>query len=55
MPSSSALENLAGPGGALGREAPDVLDVDERLVADLIEASRKVAAKVGTPRGTEPH
>jgi hypothetical protein len=60
MTSPSPLERLAGPGNVLAKEPPDgkefaglvrsalyegALDVDERLVLDLIGTCRKVAEK----------
>lgn len=41
---SSPLDNLCGPGKPLQLEAPEgLLDVDERLVKDLIAATQAVA------------
>ena len=62
MTSPSPLERLAGPGNVLAKEPPDAkefaglvrnrteyegaVDVDDRLVSDVIGACRKVADKV---------
>jgi hypothetical protein len=48
----SALENLSGPGKPLKPEAPDdneidgLLDVDERLVTDLIASTEAVCRAI---------
>ena len=51
MNQTSPLENLAGPGKPLHKEPPDRnlgeyegdLNINERLVADLIAATKRVA------------